>query len=58
MQLDRARIDRFLDRAADELEGEWVLAGGAAAAVWFAPDRTTEDIDLIGSDGTNPSAYG
>lgn len=35
------------------LDGEWVLIGGAAAAVWFAPERTTEDIDMIGSRGTN-----
>lgn len=53
VELDRTRIERFLSRAADALEGDWVLIGGAAAAVWFAPGRTTEDIDLIGSHGTN-----
>src|SRR3970282_1481610 len=52
-ELERARIDRFLARAADRLEGDWLLVGGAAAAVWFAPDRTTEDIDLVGRAGTN-----
>lgn len=52
-ELDRARIERFLSRAADALEGKWLLVGGAAAAIWFSPDRTTEDIDLVGSDGTN-----
>ena len=52
-QLDRARIEQFLYRAAETLEGDWLLIGGAAAAVWFAAERTTEDIDLIGSDGTN-----
>lgn len=53
VELDRTRIERFLARAADALVGDWVLVGGAAAAVWFAPGRMTEDIDLIGSDGTN-----
>ncbi|HUH02936.1 MAG TPA: nucleotidyl transferase AbiEii/AbiGii toxin family protein [Kofleriaceae bacterium] len=53
LELDRARIERFLARAADRLDGDWLLVGGAAAAVWFAPDRTTEDIDLVGREGTN-----
>jgi hypothetical protein len=53
VELDRSRIERFLARAADTLVGDWVLIGGAAAAVWFAPGRTTEDIDLVGSEGTN-----
>ena len=53
VELDRARIERFLTRAVATLEGEWVLIGGAAAAVWFSPGRTTEDIDLVGGEGTN-----
>lgn len=53
VELDRARIERFVARAADELEGDWLLIGGAAAAIWFSPDRMTEDIDLVGSSGTN-----
>jgi hypothetical protein len=53
LELDRARIEQFLARVVDALEGEWLLIGGAAAALWFAPARTTEDIDLIGSHGTN-----
>lgn len=43
----------MLQSAAENLTGDWVLVGGAAAAVWFAPGRTTEDIDLIGPHGTN-----
>ncbi|HET6610944.1 MAG TPA: hypothetical protein VFG83_03110 [Kofleriaceae bacterium] len=50
---DRDRIERFLDRAAASLEGEWLLVGGAAAAVWFKAGRITEDIDLIGFAGTS-----
>ncbi len=53
IELDRARIERLLESAAEKLTGDWVLVGGAAAAVWFAPSRTTEDIDLIGPQGTN-----
>ena len=50
--LGRAHIEHFLDRAAAKLEGDWLLVGGAAAAVWFDPGRVTEDIDLIGLGGT------
>ena len=53
IELDRVRIERLLESAAETLTGDWVLVGGAAAAVWFAPSRTTEDIDLIGPHGTN-----
>ncbi len=51
--LDRDHIKLLLRRAADTLSGDWILIGGALAAVWFASDRTTEDIDLIplGEDG-------
>jgi hypothetical protein len=48
----RAEIDAFLAAAAAELEGEWLLLGGAAAALWFLDDRVTADIDLIGLAGT------
>jgi hypothetical protein len=53
VELGQERIRRFLVRAGDDLAGEWLLVGGAAAAVWFASDRTTEDIDLVGKEGTN-----
>src|SRR5262249_29149270 len=47
-RFDRARIERFLAAAATRLRGEWLIVGGAAAAAWFAPARTTEDVDMIG----------
>jgi hypothetical protein len=51
MSLDRGRIDAIIDAAADSLEGEWLLVGGAAAAAWFLPERVTEDVDLVSLRG-------
>lgn len=52
MTLDRGRIDAILDAAADALEGDWLLVGGAAAATWFLPERVTEDVDLVSLRGS------
>jgi hypothetical protein len=52
LDLDRDRIRRFLDAVSRRLSGEWLLVGGAAAAVWFSEGRVTEDIDLVGLEGT------
>src|SRR5262245_38470446 len=52
LTLAHSQIVRFLDEACAKLDGEWLLIGGAAAAVWFKPGRVTEDIDLIGMRGT------
>ena len=52
LRFDRSRIQALLELAGDRLTGEWLLIGGAAAAAWFAPVRTTEDIDLIGLGGS------
>jgi hypothetical protein len=46
-------IERLLDAAERRLEGEWLLVGGALAAIWFSPARVTEDVDLVGLGGTN-----
>jgi hypothetical protein len=51
--LDTTVIVALLDAAERRLEGEWLLVGGALASIWFSPDRTTEDVDLIGLSGTN-----
>lgn len=53
MAFDRERIEALLALAGEQLEGEWLLAGGAAAAAWFAPGRTTEDVDIVGIGNTN-----
>jgi hypothetical protein len=52
LRFDRSRIQELLQKAGDRLAGEWLLIGGAAAAAWFSPSRTTEDIDLISLSGT------
>jgi hypothetical protein len=52
LELDRTRILAFLDAAERSLVGDWVLVGGALVAVWLAPRRVTEDIDLIGLSET------
>ncbi len=50
--LDRSRLEALLADAGVQLDGEWLLIGGAAAATWFADGRTTDDIDLIALDAT------
>jgi hypothetical protein len=50
-RFDAAKVSAFLDKLCEELEGEWLLVGGAAACLWFAPERVTEDIDLVGLAG-------
>jgi hypothetical protein len=52
LRFDRSRIQGLLELAGERLVGDWLLIGGAAAAAWFAPVRTTEDIDLIGLGGS------
>jgi len=54
---DRARIQALLTLAGERLDGEWLLIGGGAAAAWFSPGRTTEDIDLIGLGGTQAERF-
>jgi hypothetical protein len=56
-RFDRARIAALLDSAGRELRGAWLLIGGAAAASWFSPSRTTEDLDLIGLGGTQGERF-
>lgn len=37
---------------AERLHGDWLLVGGALAALWLdEPSRTTEDVDLVGLSG-------
>jgi hypothetical protein len=45
--LSKERIQRLMEAAGEQLTGDWVLVGGALAALWFAADRVTVDVDLI-----------
>ncbi len=56
-RFDRARIQALLELAGERLVGDWLLIGGGAAAAWFAPSRTTEDVDLIGLAGTQDERF-
>jgi hypothetical protein len=56
-RFDHARVRTFLVLAGDRLDGEWLLIGGGAAAAWFAPDRTTEDLDIVGLGGTQDERF-
>jgi hypothetical protein len=53
LALTRSRIEQFVRAVGDRLDGEWLLVGGGAAALWFLPTRVTEDIDLFGLGATN-----
>lgn len=57
LRFDRSRIQALLELAGERLEGEWLLIGDGAAAAWFAPGRTTEDLDLIGLGGTQAERF-
>ena len=57
LRFDRLRIEALLQRAGERLEGDWLVTGDAAAAVWFSPTRTTEDIDMIGLGGTQHERF-
>jgi hypothetical protein len=54
---DRARVEALVQAIADQLEGDWLLIGGALVALWLEPDRTTQDIDLIGMRGEPSERY-
>ncbi|MBA3460221.1 MAG: hypothetical protein H0T46_09700 [Deltaproteobacteria bacterium] len=56
-RFDRDRIRALLEAAGNKLTGEWLLVGGAAAAAWFSPGRTTEDLDLVGLGGTQDERF-
>lgn len=50
--LDRRAVEALIQAAGQKLSGDWLLIGGGAAALWFSATRRTEDIDIIGLNGT------
>ena len=44
---DRARIESIVHAIGERLEGEWLVIGGAAVALWLEPRRLTEDVDVV-----------
>jgi hypothetical protein len=51
--LDQERLEALLSAMAERLQGDWLLVGGALAALWLdEPGRTTEDVALVGLSGT------
>jgi hypothetical protein len=51
-EMDRERLDAVVSALIERLEGDWLLLGGALAALWLEARRTTEDVDLVGLGGT------
>jgi len=49
--LDRDRIQGIVHEIGEQLAGDWLLIGGGLVALWLEPDRTTEDLDLVGIRG-------
>lgn len=45
--LGRAHLEAILRAVVDELDGDFVVVGGAAAALWLTPRRITNDIDIF-----------
>ena len=52
MSFDRRRLDELLDTVLERLPGDWLLIGGALVSLWLEPRRVTEDVDLIGLEGS------
>ena len=55
--LDRQRIQEIIEALADRLDGEWLLIGGALVSLWLRPRRVTEDVDIIGLEGTQEQRF-
>lgn len=55
--LDRQRIEAIVAAVAERLDGRWLLVGGSLVALELEPNRTTEDVDLVGMDGTQAERF-
>jgi len=50
-------VRALVESLGESLDGEWLVIGGAAAAGWFSPARTTEDVDVFGLEGTQAERF-
>jgi len=50
--LDATRLEAIVQSVADHLPGDWLLVGGALVALWLDTRRVTEDVDLVGIEGS------
>ncbi|MBL9024146.1 MAG: hypothetical protein JNL21_18280 [Myxococcales bacterium] len=55
--LDRSQIEAIVKAVAERLEGSWLLVGGSLVALELEPGRTTEDVDLVGMEGTQAERF-
>ena len=52
-QIDSATMKKFIEIAAHQLEGEWVVIGGTVLPLMNIDLRVTVDIDLVNLDAKN-----
>lgn len=57
VELDRARLEVIVQAVADRLPGDWLLVGGGLVSLWLEPRRVTEDVDLVGIDGSGADRF-
>jgi hypothetical protein len=54
---DRDRIQELLVALVHQHEGDWLLVGGGAVAVWLSERRVTQDVDLVPFDPSPEARY-
>jgi len=55
--LDRQQIQGLLEHLVANHDGEWLLVGGGAVAVWLSERRLTQDVDLVPFDPSPEARY-
>ena len=55
--LDRDQIEACVTAVTERLDGRWLLVGGSLVALELEPGRTTEDVDLVGMEGTQAERF-
>lgn len=57
LELDRQRLEVIIRTIGERAAGEWLLVGGALVSIWLEPRRVTEDVDVVGLQGTPQERY-